>query len=601
MRTLIALLLLVASPVTHQISFSLRGDRARGWPVKVRITLASEAHTEEMTFEAGDVRKPISVRLPPGSYRFTIVAKGHRTVERTLDVEKDLSLPEIALPPIPAISGRVIARQKDLEVPLAGAQVTHGSKLLATTDEQGLFHAELPEEPTPDAVTVAHTGQAPRVVPLFENLAAETDLGTIELLRGVTLTVLLDRRGADDKPLKVSIVDKKNLATREVKPSEDEVAFEGIAPGNYQIVVKGAEPLEAMSENVEVKDVDLEKRVRIEPFRLDGRVLLGNESLRGGGSLEIAGSDRAWAAQVAIDEDGRFGGMMWQTGKVSGLLRTPVNPNAIMETSPELGSDPSPWTIALKRRFIQGHVIDRATNDPVPRAALELQVTSGERRSSSTINVQKDGAYSILAMQNGRYELRVTSPDHADARKTVMVSEQSEGQILDFVLDGGVEAEVWFVWPDNQPVRGAAVLDRDGRAHLTDATGRVVMHLYPGETRTVFAVPREGSFAFAELAAPRAGTAKPVQVSVPRAVGSLRIATFDQKRKPAVRPVTISYNGRQLPSAVVQRLRSEAAGENVIRLVHLPAGNYEIWMMGARPARVSLNGGEEAVDLVAIR
>ncbi|MEK6375803.1 MAG: carboxypeptidase-like regulatory domain-containing protein [Acidobacteriota bacterium] len=599
MRTLIALLLLVASPVTHQISFSLRGDRARGWPVKVRITLASEAHTEEMTIEAGDVQKPISVRVPPGSYRLTIVAAGHRTVERTLDVEKELSLPEIALPPIPAISGRVIARQKDLEIPLVGAQVTHGSKLLATTDEQGLFHAELPEEPAPDAVTIAHTGQAPRVVPLFENLAAETDLGTIELPRGVTLTVLLDRRD-EPKPLKVSIVDKKTLATRDVKASEDEVAFEGIAPGDYQIVVKGDEPLESMSEKVEVKDVDLEKRVRIEPFRLDGRVLLGNESLRGGGSLEIAGSDRAWAAQVAIDEDGRFGGTMWQTGKVSGLLRTPVNPNAIMEISPELGSDPSPWTIALKRRFIEGHVIDRATKEPVPRAVLELQVTSGERRLNSTVNVQKDGAYSILAMQNGRYELRVTSPDHADARKTVMVSEQSEGQILDFVLDGGVEAEVWFVWPDNLPVRGAAVMGGDGIAR-TDPAGRVVLHLYPGESRTVFAVPREGSFAFAELAAPRAGTAKPVQVSVPRAVGSLRIATFDQKRKPAVRPVTISYNGRQLPSAVLQRLRSEAAGENVIRLVHLPAGIYEIWMMGARPARVSLNGGEEAVNLVAIR
>jgi hypothetical protein len=495
MRILTALLLLLVSPVLeHEVSFSLRGDRARGWPVKVRIALVSDSHQEEMTVEAAEARKPISLRVPPGSYRLTIAAQGHRTAERSLEVEKDLSLPEIALAPIPAISGRVIARQKELEIPLAGAQVMYGSKQLTTTDEEGLFHVELPDDPPPDAVTIAHTGQAPRVVPLFENLAAETELGTIELPRGITVTVLLDRRD-DRKPLNVSIVDRKIVAAREVKASEDEVALEGIAPGNYQIVVKGAEPLESMSERIEVKDVDLEKRVRIEPFRLDGRVLLGNDSLRGGGSLEIAGADRAWAAQVPVDDSGRFGGTMWQAGKVSGLLRTPVNPNAIVETSPELGSDPSSWTIALKRRFIQGHVVDRATKEPVARAVLELQVISGERRSSSTINVQKDGAYSILAMQNGRYELRVTSPDHADVRKTVMVGEQSEGQILDFVLDGGVEAEVWAVWPDNRAVRGAAVIGSEGRAHVTDAAGRVVLRLYPGETRTVFVVPREGSFA----------------------------------------------------------------------------------------------------------
>jgi hypothetical protein len=597
---LIALLLLLASPVTHEISFSLRGDRARGWPVKVQIMVASETYKKEMTIETGEVRKPIALRVPPGSYHFTITAAGHRTVERALEVAKDLSLPEIALPPIPAISGRVIARQKELEIPLVGAQVTHGSKLLATTDEQGRFHAQLPEEPTPDSIAIAHTGQAPRDIPLFENLAAETDLGTIELPRGATLTVLLDRREDVPKPLKVSVAGKKTLGTRDVKASEDEVAFDGIPPGDYRIVVQGTEPLEWMSENVEVKDDHLEKRVLIAPFRLDGRVLLGNESLRGGGKLDLAGPGGSWRTEVAIDEEGRFGGMMWQTGKVTGSLRTPVNSNTIVEISPELGPGPSEWIIALKRRFIQGHVVDRVTKEPVARAGMELQITSGQRRWSSAINVQKDGSYSILAMQNGRYDLRVTSPDHADARKNVLVDEAHEGQILDFELDGGVQAEVWVVWPDNRPVRGAAVVEREGRTHLTDPTGRVVLHIYPGETRTLFVVPREGSFAVAELAAPRSGEAKPVQVIVPRAVGSLRIATFDQKRKPLVRPVTVSYNGRPLPPAVVQRVRSEASATSM-RLVHLPPGKYDIYMAGAGFRSVNLGGGEEIVELVAIR
>lgn len=599
---LIALLLLLASPVvTHDVSLSLRGDRARGWPVKVQITLASGSHKEELTIEAADARKPVSLRVPPGAYRLTIVAKGHRTIERPVEVDKDLSLPEIALPPIPAIGGRVVAREKDLEIPLAGAQIMYGSKLLATTNGAGVFHVELSEEPVPDSITVAHTGQARRVVPLFENLPAETDLGTIELPRGVTLTVALDRRYRDDdaKLLKVSIVDKKAIAVREVKASDDEVAFPGIAPGNYKIVVQGTEPLEWMSEPVEVRDEDLEKRVTITPFRLDGRVTLSNQPLRDGGKLEVTGA--GWRTEVAVDEEGRFGGPMWQTGKVTGWLRTPLSANALMEVSPELGTDPSAWVITLKKRFIQGHIVDKATNEPVPRAAIEVQIISGPRRTSSTtISVQKDGAYSILAMQNGRYDLRVTSPDHADAKRTVSVDENYEGQILDIPLEGGVEVAVLVVWADDQPARGAAIISGDSVVRA-DPTGRAVLHLYPGERRGVYVVPREGSFVFAEIAAPRAGDAKPVQVVVPRAVGSLRIATLDVKRKPMARPVSVNYNSRQLPPPVIQRLQSEAAGPGLIRLVHLPPGVYEIYMMGGRSGRVNLTGGEEAVELVAFR
>src|SRR5437870_5083354 len=214
-----------------QLSFSMRGDRARGWPVKTKVTLAAPSTTKEWTIEAADARKPVAVSVPAGSYRMTIAAEHHRVFTRTVDVDKDLSLPEIALAAIPAISGRVVAREKDVEIPLAGAQIMGGSKQLATTNEQGLFRVELPDEP-PDSITVIHTGQAPAVIPLYENLAAENELGTIELPRGATLTVVLDRRYNERKLLTVSVVGKKTSASREVKPSEEAVAFDGIAPGD---------------------------------------------------------------------------------------------------------------------------------------------------------------------------------------------------------------------------------------------------------------------------------------------------------------------------------------------------------------------------------
>src|SRR6266516_8228435 len=115
MRTLIALLLALAvdrwpladnsssangqQPTANQfnVSFSMRGDRARGWPVKTKISLLSQSTTKEWTVEASDARRPLSVRVPPGAYRLTIAAEHHRLYQRTLEVDKDISLPEIAL------------------------------------------------------------------------------------------------------------------------------------------------------------------------------------------------------------------------------------------------------------------------------------------------------------------------------------------------------------------------------------------------------------------------------------------------------------------------------------------------------------------------
>jgi hypothetical protein len=574
-----------------QLSFSMRGDRARGWPVKTKVALVSPSFAKEWTIDAGDVRKPVSLSIPAGSYKLTIAAEHHRVFQRAIEIaDKDLSLPEIALTAIPAISGRVVAREKNAELPLAGAQVMAGPKQLATTNEQGLFRMELYDDPPPDLITVVHTGQAPAVVPLYENLAAENELGTIELPRGVTLTVVLDRRYNEKKLLRVTVAGKKTSASRDVKPSEDEVPFSGIAPGDVQVIIKGSEPLELMNETVEVHDEDLEHKIIIAPFRLDGRVTLGNDALHGGGTMEIASA--AGRAQVPLDDDGRFGGMMWQTGKVTGWLKTPANPTAVMEISPELGSDPSPWNVALKRRFIEGHVVDAATKEPVPKAHIEVVITAGDRRSESAADVAKDGSFSIPAMQNGRYDLRATAAEHADQRKLYVLGRDDESKTADFALEGGVEVEVWCIWPNNQPAAGARVISDDGRLVVASVEGRAVLRLRAGEIRRIAVVPRQGSFAMVEVGAPRSGAGKPVLVIVPQPAGSIRI-------KSALRtPVSVSYNSREIPAAVIQLLRSDIGESGVMRLVHLPPGDYGVSALGARWVQVHLDSGEQSVELV---
>ena len=83
-------------------------------------------------------------------------------------------------------------------------------------------------------------------------------------------------------------------------------------------------------------------------------------------------------------------------------------------------------------------------------------------------------------------------------------------------------------------------------------------------------------------------------VIVPPPAGSIRI------KSSLPSPIMISYNNRELPSAVFQYLHADAGEAGVMRLVHLPAGDYTIGTRGARWVNVRLEGGEQAAELVPI-
>jgi hypothetical protein len=107
-------------------------------------------------------------------------------------------------------------------------------------------------------------------------------------------------------------------------------------------------------------------------------------------------------------------------------------------------------------------------------------------------------------------------------------------------------------------------------------------------------LPRQGSFALAEVAAPRSGSAQ-MHFVVPPPAGSLRI------KSSAPFPIVINYKGRDLPSVVFQFLRADAGEPGVMRLVHLPAGDYAIVTRGAKWVNVRLDAGEQAVELVPVQ
>ena len=129
--------------------------------------------------------------------------------------------------------------------------------------------------------------------------------------------------------------------------------------------------------------------------------------------------------------------------------------------------------------------------------------------------------------------------------------------------------------------------------NVANPSAGVVLRLNARERRQLTALPRQGSFALASVVAPRTGSEK-LTVIVPPPAGSIRI------KSSLPSPIMISYNNRELPSAVFQYLRADAGEAGVMRLVHLPAGDYTIGTRGARWVNVRLEGGEQAAELVPI-
>ncbi len=604
-----------------EVTLSIRGDRRRGWPLDAKVRVDTPKQKWQIDLPAKVVEKLSAIRIPPGKYGFTIGAEHHRSERRPVDASKSVAIREVVLKPLPAISGRVLNSKDE---PLAGVQIVRGDGKIAThTDEQGTFHAEL-AEPIPEEILVVHPGFASRVM-LLSDLDAENDLSTIRLGAGHKVTLRLVRDGEHEMPARVRLLranerryEHTQITTRDLKTGEDEIVFADLDAGIYFVVFEGKDPLLRLKERVELKDADVESEVRIAPFALDGGVWLGEKPV-GDGTVSVIDPDHSWRAQLKIDERGKFGGTMWQRGKVTGFVSFSGGSEPVQ--SPELESDPAVWNIRFKNRLITGRVYDAQTKQPLDGARLRLERAAGSRQRVSrfytAVRLQPDGSYSILAVEPGTYDLEASAPNRITEQTTIEIGEADEGKQIDFPLTTGTPLVLDVTWPSGEPVANAQVLEgvaSDGhnpdRMSSTDGAGRVRIDARQGETRTLFILPREGSLAVVRAAAQR--DADPLRVVVPLPSASLRIRTRDREGKQVPGWIIMRYNGELLPQPVTMRLPLDASlGE--IRYQRLPAGSYELWavaprrdysqLIGVIPAhpakRVGLTAGDEVVELVA--
>ena len=567
------------------VTLSVRGDQRHGWPEELRLVVTgADKKTWSWSVAAKSVGALAQIALPSGKYTIQFAADHHLTETRRLDLPLNKSLREIALRPMPVVSGRVMTAK---DAPVADAQIVREDhKVIATTDEQGNFRGEA-LEPLPDSLLIEKSGLGSRFLsPHFST--GDADLGVIRLGAAVRLVLHIIRPDGNHDTLHVRLsrhgekYDYIPVASKDLSGAD--VAFEDLSKGEYAVIIEGSGPLEKMVSGASVGEADLEKEIRIEPYHLDGTAHLGDDPMNGTLKVTMGGVHLEWSMPIA---DGRFGATLWQHGDLHGWLKTEGDPGSVEPVgSPPLGADPSTWNIRLPKRFITGRVFDVDDGQAMKGAGLALLRTSAGTRLYTAIHLSDDGTFSIMATKSGTYELTASAPDHVNMKQTVEIREEDASVQRDFALTHGLAATLEAIWPSGSPVVNANVLEgvaSDGhnaeRQYTLDAAGRLSLRMTRGESRTLFIVPAEGSLAIAHIAAQEGSESAPVRVVVPEPAGSLdvKISTADGKRARA--RLGLRFNGEVVPTPVLLEIgfRAHPAMLDERSLLLMPAGAYELW------------------------
>jgi hypothetical protein len=349
-------------------------------------------------------------------------------------------------------------------------------------------------------------------------------------------------------------------------------------------------------------------------------VRLGDELLHDGiVGLQFPEGPKA-NAEFPIGADGHFSGVLWEAGKHSASVRSStLGGGPVILDSPELGDDPSVWDVRLPKRMIHGRVYDAETNEPLGNKEVSLRFSFNKVVGSMSFRTDDAGSYSYLALHDGSYDFSVQLPEYVPMSYTVEMKESDESKVVDFALSKGIVTTIALVSSDGRPLPGASVLEgvaRDGHNAVnyfsTDVEGLLTLHVQKGESRTLYALPRQGSFAILKVTASDDG--KMQRSVVPPPVGSLHILLKDSDGKQTHGNVVMRFNGEWLPAPAVMRLPHswEPDGPTISGL---PAGLYELWAVpvggtilqqaaettappNRAPVRVGLSGGVEDVTLV---
>lgn len=433
---------------------------------------------------------------------------------------------------------------------------------------------------------------------------ANTVLGPIALSRGATIEVLLQASAGQVQGIDLIELEshgravKRHLRTMTLSGVETQsLRFESVEPGEYVVIAKGKQAWERMAERVSVAAGDRKQiELHVEPFDLRIRVEDG-EARVANNAILIRHRDLHWKGDFATNDAGEALLQLWQGGRLQCTVvadgRVPYFARR------EITEGDEEWVITLPRLELRGVVVDAESGEPIPGTALSLRLKS-EEGYTLLVDAKADqkGAFRFVPVVYGSHSLAAGAAGYPPAEQMIELHAPQVHRDLTVKLTRGKPIRIAVMDERNRPMTGALVivyagLAEEGRA-LTDASGRTDIVLTDGARRTLFVVPRDGSFAVATVDP----SDMEKQITVRDGVGriELRAQSEGDGPMPDVSVVT-RYNGTVLPLDIVNTLaamhgwRPRANADGSIVYTHVPAGTYEFWPVGSNAELVALSAG----------
>lgn len=376
----------------------------------------------------------------------------------------------------------------------------------------------------------------------------------------------------------------QEVAHRILPSGTRHVRFERLAPGVYQLRVRGRETSEQFATKIGLGHGDQRRTtIAIEPRQIRGRITLGGVHL-GAGTLILRHKDLHWEAAIPVRENGTFRAPLWQYGVFTYRVLTPALPTAY---SANIELDEAPVAIDIPDGRITGIVRDAKSGAAIAGVTVALQTNAGSSERHVRTATDAQGRFDFVGMKYGRHKVRVTSPAYVEPIPVAFELDRSVPlRELDLRLESGRAIPLLVVGAEGHPVEHATVYALAGaklcaRA-TTDEDGRTDVAIPEQEGAVLFVIPPEGGFTVAHIA--REWDGSRVRVDLPRASSSLfiRARTTNGAEMPPF-SLLMRYNGAVVPIEILEELTAVQglhfatdAGSDV-KLDRIPGGSYEFW------------------------
>lgn len=584
----------------EQASLQLEPARGRALPERVELHVTSEhGHTWQTTIAAQEWDKPITLTIPKGTYALKLEAPNFVRWSRTLEIPHPIA--HVELLPFPIITGRVIDGQS--REPIAGAVLTSDLEQRAVTDASGEFRLAADPEAWPKELTITADGRGLASVQL-PAARANTVLGPIALSRAATIEIALT--APDGKVSGIELIEvenhgrsvKRRVSTLTLSGSETQSPrFDAVEPGEYVVLAKGKRPWERIGERVSVAAGDRTKvELAVEPFDVRIRVEDGDARIANTQIL-IRHRDLHWEGDFETNDAGEALLQLWQGGRLQCTVVTDGRVPYFARR--DIAEGDEEWVITLPHLELRGVVVDGQTGEPVPGAVLALRMKSEEGYTLLVdTKADQNGAFRFAPAVYGSHSLSTGAAGYPPTEQAIQFHAPDVHRDVVVKLSRGKPVRIAVVDERERPLAGAFVivyagLVEEGRA-VTDANGVAGIVVIDGQSRTLFVIPRDGSFAIASVA----GSDREKHVRVRDGAARIELRAQSEGAQPVSDvSVVTRYNGTVLPLGIIHALsvahgwRPTANAEGKIIYPQVPPGTYEFWPVGSNGELLALSAG----------